>query len=164
MMTPIYKQIVSDVETKLLENGIAVAKKCQIEVNEEGLIQALTNARKFYDEGYADGQRDAGRRGELGEKAEYAFGAIAWYNGHSEWLCELADKLDSKENGFVSAPDDMEWLTDRHALWMMLVGMFGDWGTSIRSGWIEYKKAAAAFIREATEEYRDAIEEEAEQA
>lgn len=101
------------------------------------------------------------KRGELGEKVKYAFGSIAWYNGHSEWLCEMADKLESKESGFFSSPGDMVWLTDRHALWMMLVGMFGNWGTSIRSGWIEDTKAAAAFIREATQEFRDAIEEEA---
>lgn len=30
-----------------------------------------------------------------------------------------------------------EWGTELHFLYMILVGMFGDWGTSIRSGWIE---------------------------
>lgn len=62
MMTPIYHQFVSEIETKIKDECIEVAQKYNIVVNEEGLIQALTNARKFYDEGYADGQRDAERR------------------------------------------------------------------------------------------------------
>lgn len=59
MMTPIYHLFVTELETKIKEECITVAQKHHIEVNEEGLLQALTNARKFYDEGYADGQRDA---------------------------------------------------------------------------------------------------------
>ncbi len=64
MMTPIYNQFLTKMETEIKEKSIVVAQKYHIEVNEEGLIQALTNARKFYDEGYADGQRDAVKRGE----------------------------------------------------------------------------------------------------
>ena len=30
---------------------------------------------------------------------------------------------------------------------MLLVGMFGNWGTSINSGWIEKTKECAEFIR-----------------
>lgn len=62
MMTPIYHQFASEIETKIKDECIEVARKYRIEVNEEGLIQALTNSRKFYDDGYADGQRDAERR------------------------------------------------------------------------------------------------------
>lgn len=64
MMTPIYHQFLTQIETEIKDECITVAQKYHIEVNEEGLIQALTNARKFYDEGYADGQRDAVKRGE----------------------------------------------------------------------------------------------------
>lgn len=30
----------------------------------------------------------------------------------------------------------LDWHTEEHAIWMMLAGSFGDWGTSIRSAWI----------------------------
>jgi hypothetical protein len=32
-------------------------------------------------------------------------------------------------------------------IWMLLVGMFGDWGTSIRGGWIERHDECIAFIK-----------------
>ena len=59
MMTPIYTQFVSEIETEIKEECISVARKFNIVVNEEGLLQALTNARKFYDEGYRDGKCEA---------------------------------------------------------------------------------------------------------
>lgn len=82
------------------------------------------------------------------------FGSIAWYNGHIEWLQGLVDTLEKSGDGFIAVvlPTD-EWFTDRHALFMFLVGMFGDWGTSIRSGWIEDKKAAIEFIKGAIERF-----------
>lgn len=84
-----------------------------------------------------------------------AFSSIAWYNGHEEWLWEISDKLKEADDGqfFVCDLPTEEWMTDRHALWMMLVSAFGDWGTSIRSGWIEKKKEAAEFIDEATDRW-----------
>jgi len=82
-----------------------------------------------------------------------AFGRIASYNGHEEWLWELADELAAADD-FVSCPIPTdEWMTDKHALWMMLVSAFGNWGTSIRSGWIEKTKEAAEFINDATARY-----------
>ena len=87
-----------------------------------------------------------------------AFGSIAHYNGHNEWLWEIADQLAAHNDSNYSCeiPTD-EWMTDKHALWMMLVSAFGDWGTSIRFGWIEHTKAAAEFINEATERYADGL-------
>ena len=92
-----------------------------------------------------------------------AFGEIAAYNCHEEWLWELADKLSELEAGkyFCCPITTEEWLTDRHALWMMLASAYGNWGTSIRHGWIEKTAEAASFINEATERYAEWREENA---
>lgn len=77
---------------------------------------------------------------------------IVWYNGHYVWLKKLEEILEfNNTDGHISCPDFCEkWDTEEHCIWMLLVGMFGDWGTSIRSGWIERdkRKEAAQFIRE----------------
>lgn len=49
-----------------------------------------------------------------------------------------------------------EWHTETHVIYMLLVGMFGSWGTSIRSGWIEQKKECVEYIREICSEMREA--------
>lgn len=85
------------------------------------------------------------------EEWENGFSCIAFYNGYEEWLWDLADELDACEEPIFSVPTDLEWFTDKHALWMMLVALFGDWGTSIRSGWIERPKEAAEFINRVTD-------------
>ena len=89
------------------------------------------------------------------DRFKEAFGNIASYNGHEEWLWELSDELAATDR-FVRCPiTDAEWLTDKHALWMMLVSAFGDWGTSIRFGWIDETEEAAQFINDATERYAE---------
>lgn len=80
------------------------------------------------------------------EKRDYALDSIIWYNGHGEWLTNLADQLEATD--FYASPLDLsEWHTEMHCIWMLLVGMFGDWGTSIRGGWIEKTKECAEYIR-----------------
>ena len=91
----------------------------------------------------------------MADKFAEAFDSIAHYNGYEEWLWEMADKLDGldeNESLACQVPTE-EWHTDKHALWMMLVSAFGEWGTSIRSGWIDKPKDAARFINEATDRY-----------
>ena len=93
----------------------------------------------------------------MNDRFAKAFGEIASYNGHEEWLWDLADKMRLSERGAFFSPDVMnvEPLSDRHALLMMLFSAFGNWGISIRVGWIEDTKAAADFIDEATERYAE---------
>ena len=84
----------------------------------------------------------------------YAFGCIASYDGHEEWLLNLAEELEMLREeceNFSNPFPVSEWHTERHVLWMLLVGMFGGWRTSIRNGWIEDCKGAAAFIRKYVE-------------
>ena len=44
-------------------------------------------------------------------------------------------------------PKFKEWGTEEHTIWMMLVGAFGDWGTSIRSGWISDKQGCIEYLK-----------------
>lgn len=83
-----------------------------------------------------------------------ALESIIWYNGHYEWLKELRDELAKRQEfEFYNCPLDVsEWHTEKHAIWMLLVGMFGDWGTSIRSGWIENFEGCIKFIDAICEE------------
>ena len=76
-----------------------------------------------------------------------ALESIVWYDGHYVWLKELRDELSQCPMGKnYTLPDDIEWHTEKHTIWMLLVGMFGDWGTSIRSGWIEDIEGCVEFI------------------
>ena len=91
----------------------------------------------------------------MADRFKKAFGIIASYNGHEEWLWELSDELAATDRFVMCHITDAEWLTDRHALWMMLVSAFGNWGTSIRCGWIDKTEDAAQFINDATERYAE---------
>ena len=64
----------------------------------------------------------------------------------------------SMVHGFLGAEDISEyckcprlenWGTEEHCVYMMLVGMFGDWGTSIRGGWIEDCEECKKWLEEA---------------
>ena len=81
----------------------------------------------------------------MNEKLEEALIAIIWYNCHYEWLEELADELESISMYYKLPLVALN--TEQHTIWMLLVGMFGNWGTSINSGWIENTKECAAYIR-----------------
>ena len=43
--------------------AFCVARKFGIDINEERLVQALTDAKKFYEEGYVDGSNSFHRHG-----------------------------------------------------------------------------------------------------
>ena len=77
---------------------------------------------------------------------------IVWYDGHYDWLKELHSDLLWRTKRSFLIPDDIEWHTEQHTIWMLLVGMFGNWGTSIRSGWIDKPIECAAFIEELCKE------------
>ncbi len=76
-----------------------------------------------------------------------AFRNVVWYDNHKGWLMRLVEDIEKAE-GNVNNPFGVdEWHSEKHTIWMLLCGMFGDWGTSIRGGWIDKKPEAAAFIR-----------------
>ncbi len=91
---------------------------------------------------------------------EYALECIVWYNGHEEWLEKLADELEKAEEVYGNPLDPNVWHSEEHVIWMLLVGMFGNWGTSIRGGWIEQTKECAEFIRSLCAKARDEYPDE----
>ena len=95
------------------------------------------------------------------EKLIYALSCIASYNGHIDWLMNLVDDLDrsAADAKFLTCPIPfLDWGTERHCIWELLVGLFGNWGTSIRGGWIENTADAASFIRRVCAEDLDLLE------
>ena len=89
-----------------------------------------------------------------------ALESIVWYDCHYEWLKELRDRLrDLPEDEVYTMPKDIEWHTEKHTIMMLLVGMFGDWGTSIRGGCICNKEGCIAFIERLCEDYWDEEEQ-----
>ena len=94
----------------------------------------------------------------MNEKLEEAFKRIIWYDCQYEWLEELADRIEKEEGYFKNPFVPYEWHTERHFIYMLLVGMFGDWGTSIRSGWIDQKEACVEYIRKICKEMKEAEE------
>ena len=87
-----------------------------------------------------------------------AFFRALRYNGWDEDAEAMAEYIGSNANGHgnVLFPRGEEFLTkddvvnDRpnSFLWMALVCMFGDYGTSPRYGWIEHPKECADYLRE----------------
>ena len=60
MMEPIIKACMTELNTQMEGDVLKVCHSYGIDVDKERLMQALTDARKFYDEGYRDGKLDAG--------------------------------------------------------------------------------------------------------
>ena len=76
-----------------------------------------------------------------------ALESIVWYNCHYEWLKELRDALAAHpESKNYPMPGSIKRGSEEHAIMMLLVGMFGSWGTSIGGGWIENKAGCIEFI------------------
>ena len=87
-----------------------------------------------------------------------AFFWALWYNGWDDNAEEMMEYIgsNSNEHGYVMFPRDKEFLTKddvihdnpNSLLWMALVGMFGNYGTSPRYGWIEHPKECVDYLRE----------------
>ena len=79
-----------------------------------------------------------------------ALATIVSYNGHEKWLLDLAEKLytiqESSKEKYCLHFEEIGfglkyWDTEYHLIWEMLCSMFGEWGTSVRSAWLEIEKA-----------------------
>lgn len=89
------------------------------------------------------------------EKLLSALESITWYNGLYEPLLEIKKRLlDKTDNNNFLRPNDIDYFNDLQfeIFWMMLVVLYGDYGTSPRSGWLEManKNSIIAFIDEIT--------------
>lgn len=86
------------------------------------------------------------------EKMFNALESIISYDGHYEWLKEMRDGMEKLlESGdkyayYTNPFNHTKWHTEEHTIYMLLVGMFGEWGTSIRGGWIVDLRGCIDFI------------------
>lgn len=90
-----------------------------------------------------------------------ALDSVTWYNGLAEEIVHWKDP-----GYFDESADYLNWNWDRfndfslemreqiEIIWTICVILFGDYGTSPRSGWIEKKEAFYEFVDEITETYR----------
>lgn len=135
----------------------ALMKAIHDELKKRDIVEAYIVNPEFVEQAIREKLMSDQHRGETDRFGE-AIGNIAFYNGHNEWLWKIADEMNAMPEGKSYTYVFDEWHTERHMLWMMLVSAFGDWGTSIRSGWIVNTKECAEFINKATGRY--ASEEE----
>lgn len=78
---------------------------------------------------------------------EYALECVVWYHCHYEWLEKVADELEKSTKSYLIPSDVRGKDTEENFIWMLLVGMFGNWGSSIGGGWIEKTRECAEYIR-----------------
>ena len=87
----------------------------------------------------------------------YVLKIISHYNGYDDLFRKWANiKLATGENMLFKPDLNCKDWDDREAaqieiIWMMLVIMFGDWGTSPRYGWIKDIKAFRKFLNHLTD-------------
>lgn len=86
-----------------------------------------------------------------------ALDAVVWYNGCGEIISEW-EKLEP-EDGTIHAEYYKHGYTNTdqlEMLWMIAVLLFGDYGTSPRSGWIEDVESFRKFCHRITQTDRGA--------
>ena len=88
-----------------------------------------------------------------------ALDGVVWYwtffYGVSSWENKKPDitgyiSPDYRDKGY-----DIETVTDLEFIWMVAVLMYGDYGTSPRSGWIKDCSGFKEFIHSITKTYRN---------
>lgn len=100
-----------------------------------------------------------------------ALDSVTWYNG----LAEYVYRWTLPGAGYLKRPNGTGYLTRTRAedldprgegqlevIWMICVNLFGDYGTSPRSGWIEKEEEFYAFCKEITTTWRESEEGQAE--
>lgn len=125
-----------------------------VDVNKDELLKALKYDRDQYNEGYQVGYSSGM------EVFAEALDSICWYNSHGPFLMNLAERIESETDETFLYPEDIKWDTEEHFFWMILVSIFGDYGTSIRCGWIEKKEDCVAFIKRICRLYLSEEEDE----
>lgn len=97
-----------------------------------------------------------------------ALDSVTWYNGLAEIIVQWKnDDYFKKQDDYALLWDwetfrgyDMDTRQQLEVIWMICVCMFGNYGTSPRSGWIELKNKEAffKFVDEITTTFREDLE------
>lgn len=85
-----------------------------------------------------------------------ALDLVVWYNGMGEDVSEWK-VLPTNKYGSINRPDNSMGNDQLEMLWMICVCLFGNYGTSPRSGWIEDVEAFRKFVDAITKTDREAI-------
>lgn len=80
---------------------------------------------------------------------------IVWYDGLEEWLEQFISELKNCENDRCFRPKQVLTANGQErAIWEILVQLFGDWGSSVGSGWIEEKEECLEFLNSVHQEIK----------
>lgn len=93
-----------------------------------------------------------------GEKLLDALDRVTWYNGLAEVVLswkELPVTMNFLGHSQMEKPDYICTNPQLEVIWMIAVSLFGDYGTSPRSGWITDVEGFFAFIDRITTTYRE---------
>nr|UVX87521.1 MAG: hypothetical protein [Bacteriophage sp.] len=74
------------------------------------------------------------------ESVESAINSICWYNGYGAEILNLAEEIKKSAKTDESFRWKHEIYSEEHVIWMLIVGRFGEWGSSINGGWIYGKE------------------------
>ena len=77
-----------------------------------------------------------------------ALNDVVWYNGLGDRVRQMID-LEPNNNRIILCPHELIILSDQslEIIWMICVLLFGDYGVSPRSGWIEDVDGYRAFLK-----------------
>lgn len=94
-----------------------------------------------------------------------ALDSVTWYNGLAEEIVKWTEPgYFDEEHGFLNwkwkkfRNFDLETQHQLEVIWIIAVELFGECGTSPRSGWIENKADFYEFCHYITQTYREAKE------
>lgn len=92
-----------------------------------------------------------------------ALDSVTWYNGLADEIIHWKDPGYFDERTYSLGWDwdrfndfPLEMREQIEIIWIICVTLFGDYGTSPRSGWIENKEAFFEFVDAITKTYREA--------
>lgn len=87
-----------------------------------------------------------------------ALDSVTWYNGISEDIRAWKD-LPIDDEGSILCPYDLIANdSSKEVIWMICVYLFGNYGTSPRSGWIDNVEGFKTFIDKITKTEREALD------
>ena len=90
-----------------------------------------------------------------------ALDSVTWYNGLAEYVmkwktdCPKVNGTIVSEESYCCGEIDSVIYDQLQVIWMICVELFGDYGTSPRSGWIEDVDGFCKFIDDITALQRD---------
>lgn len=89
------------------------------------------------------------------EKLLDALDSVIWYNGQGDLVSRWKD-ISPDCNGYIFPPyEDIRSDRALETIWMIAVWLFGNYGTSPRSGWIEDIEGFRQFIDIVTKSYKE---------